>query len=240
MIDRSKKKGEEEEDTRSPIIIERYRNRVSILKQAHEYSHQDDVLRAVKGYCQYLKVLADYMGVKEEKLSPKLFDKEKEAAEIMIVSQVYWGLSKAYDRNPKLHRESERCLEQFVRFTLGFKFQYINSQMVRKYLKKKMTYNTKAFQRAFEKIKVDSKACYVATYCYHQQHPYVEELRSFRDQICKNRLGSLFVDSYYRISPSMVNFFKNNSTIGAIFKHAFFRPLIKLLVLFLQRNIDKR
>jgi hypothetical protein len=65
-------------------------------------------------------------------------------------------------------------------------------------------------------------ACYIATMAYgDHDHPQVLELRKFRDEVLLNsKLGIFFVRFYYKISPSMVEIFKNykgvNSAIRGI------------------------
>ena len=51
------------------------------------------------------------------------------------------------------------------------------------------------------------KKCFIATAAYGSPlHPYVETLRDFRDRyFVSNKLGSKFVDLYYKYSPSVAN-----------------------------------
>jgi hypothetical protein len=203
----------EEEEEKSQYVIARYKNRLSVLKKAQEYSSQGKIADAVKYYNEYLNALASYLEVKEEKLKPTLFNQEKELAEMLLVSQVYWDLAKAYDRSPKLAKECERCLKQFTLFTIGFKYQYLNSEMIRKFIKKKISYHPEYFERAYQEIKVQSKKCYVATYCYGETHEITFYLRNWKKEIQNNRYGDLFVDLYYRFSPRLVNMCEKYSFI---------------------------
>ena len=102
----------------------------------------------------------------EENLKPSLFERDQNIHEIMLISQVYWDLAKAYDRSDKLQGECTRCLNKFVQFSTGFKFQYLNSEILRKYLKKGAARNTKEFEKAFKKINLSSNKCYIATFCF--------------------------------------------------------------------------
>ena len=77
-----------------------------------------------------------YFDVDEKNLSPKIFEKENNIHEVMLISQVYWDLAKAIRQIRKAQMECERCLDKFVEFSIGFKFQYLNSEILRKYLKK--------------------------------------------------------------------------------------------------------
>lgn len=220
-------KSENEAPQKSKVVIQRYRDRLSILRQAQTFSHKDDIPRAVSFYMKYLDALAQFFEIPEEKLSPELFIKEKNLAEILLVSQVYWDLSKAYDRSPKLKKECERCLNQFVKFSLGFKFQFINSEMLRKFIKKKAAYNPKLFTDSFEKLKLNSKACYIASYSFHEQACEVKILRLFKKRIQHTPLGSLFVGEYYRFSPKLIDFFNEYPNLGILFNSILIRPTLK-------------
>lgn len=222
-------KGEEEEEKKRPEnIVNAYRDRLKSLKQGRQYYATGDIPKAVDRYSTYLNILANYFNVSEDKLTPNFFDTEKEISELLLVSQVYWDLAKAYDRSPNLHRESIRCLEQFVKFTNGFKYQHINAQMLRKFIKRKQAHNIKAFQNAYAKIQVDSKGCFIASYSYGDNHPITNELRVFKKRIVKSRLGFIFVDYYYRLSPVLVNRFEKSGTIGNITNRVLIKPTLYL------------
>ena len=225
----SKKNGKQKAEagaTKPKAIIIKYRDRLIFLRQAKEYSEKNDTGRAVQLYLKYLDAIACYNGIKEAQLTPNIFDKQTGLAEILMVSQVYWDLAKSYDRHQKMHKESQRCLDQFVKFSLGFKFQYINSEIIRKYIRKRMAYNHKNFEAANQKIMVNTKGCYVATFCYGEDHQITNELRYFKAHILQYQLGKSFVSLYYRLSPPLVAFLEKNSILGIFFKF-FSRPILK-------------
>ena len=132
-----KKNGDRPEERRSDAVMALYRKRLQTLRLAQQHNQQDNIPKAVEGYLDYLNILAKFYRTKEAELKPSLFNLEKEMAEILMISQVYWGLAKAYDRSSRLQAETKRCLDQFVKFSLGFKFQYINSKMLKKFINKK-------------------------------------------------------------------------------------------------------
>ncbi len=189
---------------------EAYLNRFSLLKKSHDYLSKDNLIKAVEGYLQYLALVSKYHEIQEEKLSPTLFDSEKELGEILLISQVYWGLAKAYDRNERLKSELERCLNQFVKFSIGFKFQYLNYQVIRKYLKRSRLYNPGLFKEAYNQLGADNKTCFIATYMYGDEHPYTNTLRKFKKIISSTNLGMWFIHSYYKISPYITENAKKN------------------------------
>jgi len=190
---------------RSEAVVKAHRERLKILKKAQEYAAMDEIPRAVQHYSQYLNILAQYFDVSESSLSPALFNREKDLAEMLLISHVYWDLAKAYDRSPTLTLESIRCLKQFVNFTLGFKYQYANSQMVKKFVRQRMAHNPKAFKDTYDKIRVEAKGCYIATHCYGEFHPITNSLRNYRNEVLfASWHGRAFIRAYQFISPKLI------------------------------------
>ncbi|OFZ14192.1 MAG: hypothetical protein A2X86_04895 [Bdellovibrionales bacterium GWA2_49_15] len=221
-----------EEQERPKYIIQKYRDRLNILRHAQEFSQKDDIPRAVTAYMKYLESLAEYFEITEDKLHPELFAREKNLAEILLISQVYWDLAKAYDRSPRLKKECERCLKQFVKFSLGFKFQFINSEMLRKFMKKRAAYNPKLFSDAFQKLKLNSRSCYIATYSFHENSMIVYDLRQFKQKLVKSSLGSMLTDLYYRQSPNLIDLFIEYPNVGLLANSIFIRPLLRAFTFF--------
>ncbi len=218
------KKSSDEEKQRPERIVNAYRDRLKALKQARQYYSQGEIPKAVERYSTYLNNLASYFGVTEDKLSPAFFDTEKEISELLLVSQAYWDLSKAYDRSPNLHRESIRCLEQFVKFTNGFKYQHINAQMLRKFIKRKQAHNLKSFQNAYAKIQVESKGCFIASYSFGEDHSVTNDLRIFKQRIVPYKAGLKFIEIYYLNSPKLVYYFEKSGILGRSLNIVILRP----------------
>ncbi|PIK14287.1 hypothetical protein [Halobacteriovorax sp. JY17] len=218
------KKASDEEKQRPERVVNAYRDRLKALKQARQYYSNGEIPKAVERYSTYLNNLASYFGVTEDKLTPAFFDAEKEISELLLISQAYWDLSKAYDRSPNLHRESIRCLEQFVKFTNGFKYQHINAQMLRKFIKRKQAHNLKSFQNAYTKIQVESKGCFIATYSFGENHSVTNDLRLFKQRILPYKIGLKFIEIYYLSSPKLVNYFEKAGTLGQVINKMVLRP----------------
>ena len=218
----------DEPKTHSKQLLENYRNRIGLLKVSHAYYQKDSIAKAVEGYGKYLNIISNYYFTTEAKLKPKLFDQKTQIAEILLISQVYWAMAKAYDRNPNLKADCKRYLDQFVLFSLGYKHQYINSEMIRKFLKKGIAYNPKLFEMASKRIMVDSKKCYVASYCYSETHPVTESLRDFKKVLLKSAFGLNLVENYYRFSPPFVTFCERHPAVGSSVK-AVTKPILKVM-----------
>lgn len=191
----------------SKQVVEKYMTRFSLLKKGQEYSKKEEHGKAVEHYLQYLKYVADYHRIEEKKIRPSLFDLKKDLAEMLLISHVYWDLAKAYDRSPRMEQEARRCLSQFLLFSIGFKYQYLNSEMMRRYMRKKISYNPKMFEEAYQQLKTHAKSCYVCTYIYGPHAPETEWMRGFRDEkLNSSFLGRHFVQSYYSTSPRLLVF----------------------------------
>lgn len=189
-------------------IMRLYRERLSALKRAREYSLKGDVPRAVERYKYYLNSLATYHNTTEEKLKPELFDPKKELSELLLISHAYWDLAKAFDRSPKLQKEAQRFLDQFVKFTIGYKYQHVNSRMLKKFIRQKVAHHPQAFNLALDKIKTETGSCFIATHCFGEHHHVTNELRLFKKTIAPTTLGLNFIRVYYDVSPAIVDFFQ--------------------------------
>jgi hypothetical protein len=187
-------------------VITAYRERVSYFKKAKIYLKKNNVPKSVEYLQKYLLAVAAYWDVTENDLNPELFKDEGHVSEQLLISYAYWDLAKAYDRTDAFAEETVRCLKQFVLFSIGYKYQYANSIMIRKYIRLNKARNKKAFQQAYEKIYVKIKSCFVATYAFNDSHPIVQDLRSFRDiHLMKTKIGKKFICQYYFYSPKLVH-----------------------------------
>jgi len=218
------------DDKKKEQIREIYRTRLGHLKRAQILVKEDKMALAVDSYTKYLGVLALYFDTTEEKLSPSLFDPEKDLTELLLISHAYWDLAKAFDRSPNLQRDCLRCLDQFVKFSIGFKYQHVNAQIVRKFNNKKQAHNPKAFELAYQKIQISSKKCYIASSCFGENHAYTNSLRNFKKDISRFDLGLDFIDFYYQFSPRLVTFLNKNSLCKFFLETLFLKPTLIIFV----------
>lgn len=206
-----------------------YRARLSHLKSAQAHVKAEKFNMAVEEYNKYLGIMLMYFNITEDQFSPKLFDKDKDLTELFLISHAYWDLAKIYDMTHNRLNESVRCLNMFVRFTQGFKYQHANAQIVRKYLLKNKAYNKKAFEETYTKLQVQSKKCYVATMCFGEHDEKTNTLRAFKYKIARKKFGLDFIDWYYSFSPELVHFLEEHSFLQKIF-NLIMRPTLSLFV----------
>lgn len=214
-------------------VIELYRTRLTHLKHAQAFVKEDRMAQAVDSYNKYLGILALYFDTTEDRLTPSLFDAQKDMTELLLISHAYWDLSKAYDRSPNLQRECLRCLEQFTKFSIGFNYQHVNAQIIRKFNNKKQAHNLKAFEAAYQKIQINSKRCYVATMCFGFEHSKTKELRDFKLKIAPFERGRDFIDLYYRFSPTLVNFLEARPVLRYFF-NLIAKPVLSTFIILIR------
>ncbi|MCO4793799.1 MAG: hypothetical protein KC493_08810 [Bacteriovoracaceae bacterium] len=187
-------------------VAKAYLERISFFKKAKIYQQKEDIPRMVESVRKYLNSVAAFYGVEEKQLHPNLFKCYDHVSEQLLLSHAYWDLAKAYDRSEKLHDEAARCLKQFALFSIGFKYQYANSVMIKKYLRLRKANNVKAFEQCHDKIYVKAKGCFVSSFAYGQNHPVTSDFRYFRDHyLSKHILGLDFISFYYKHSPNIVS-----------------------------------
>ena len=224
-------------DKKRDQLIELYRTRLSHLKRAQLFFKEDRISLSVDSYNKYLGILALYFDVTEDRLTPSMFDTEKDMTELLLISHAYWDLAKAYDRSPNLQRECFRCLEQFIKFSIGFKYQHVNAQIIRKFNNKKQAHNLKAFEAAYHKIQISAKRCYVATMCFGFEDEKTEVLRHFKLKIAKHNLGLDFIDFYYAHSPTLVNYFEKRPKQKLLFNVFIARPILSIIIFFIRSYV---
>ncbi len=206
-----------------------YQERFKTLKQALDAVAKNNIPGSVEKFKHYLAIIAAYNRTTEKHLTPKMFDPERDISELLLISQAYWNLAKAYDKSPKLRGESLRCLQQFAVFSIGYKYQHANAQLIRKFLRSGKAHNKKVFQQIYDRINVRSKNCYLATHAYPTNDDLLRSLRVFKLRLAKSSLGMIFINNYYEYSPYLVKAFKNNLFLDLVLNRLFLKPLIYLI-----------
>jgi len=208
-------------------IAKVYQGRLATLKRGLNYSNAGDYKSAVENYREYLNILAAYYEVDVSDLRPSIL-RDEDPSEIFLLSQVYWYMVKIYDRNPKVYTEFKKYIEKFIIFSVGQKFQYVNSEVLRRYITKGQANNSKDFINAYQSLKTKKGNCFIATYLYGNDHPLTEDLRELKTLLLKNTFGKKLVKIYYAISPPLLGMVFRYPKIGPFFTNIFIRPLVLL------------
>jgi hypothetical protein len=222
-----KKSGRAAREERERILKlkHRFENRVTVARYGKESLDAGDYGNALKKFIDYLNIMAEVKEVQGiYELSVQHFDPKKEITEMLMISHLYFEMARMYDAVPKFHDEARKCLDQFVAFTANQPYQVVNSEMVRKHLKKSIFKNPEIFRNAYQQIYVQSKKCYVVTYCYGETHSITQDCRELKELFLETTLGMKLVNYYYRFSSVAVpvcekSFFLRNLT-KAILKPA--------------------
>ena len=237
MVTREEEEAKQKKRRRK-AVIELYKTRLASLRKGMDLSKKGKLKEALENYIEYLNILSQFHEIPEKSLSPRHFDHKKETTELLLISQVYWDMAKIFDKNPKLYKESVRCLNQFSKFTVGFKYHFVNSEMLRKYIKSKGCNNMEAFKKVYMEIREKSGGCYVSSYCFSDYHPVTIDLRRFRMVLKSTPTGQKCVDFYYAVSPIIVSFCQRNPIFGFFFRGVT-APILIVLAYFVRRPFFK-
>ena len=196
-----------EKQQRKMALQKKYGKRITIARQGREAFAKKDYVKAQKRYNEYLAILAELKEIDDIfKLSPSMFDQQKEVTEMLLVSHIYWDIARIHEMTPKLQANFYKSLAQFVRFTANQPYQILNAEMLRKYMKKnkRVTPQYPVLNDAYQQIYIQSSKCYIATFCFGSNSAETTKLRAFKNRLLGYPWGLCFVKYYYKISPLAV------------------------------------
>ena len=182
---------------------ELFRHRIELARGGVRSYALRRIPEAVKAFSTYIQILEDWKKVPEGGLTPALFDPKDDAAELLLISGVYWDLVKLYDRTKSAERYAEFMgyMEKYVEFTVGQPFQALAAETVRKYMVSDKPVHKKEFKELYGRI-ADTK-CFVATALVDVQEAETTPLlRRYRDEFLRGRLwgrGVIFLYQDLRI-----------------------------------------
>lgn len=233
-------KEEQDKRKKDALVLHKYENRITITRFGKEAFDNADYAVALSRYKEYLQVVADYKEAGEDIYSIKTshFIPEQDLTEMMMISQIYLELARIFDAVPKYQDEVQKCLDQFLHFTTNQPYQVINSELLRKHMKRSNLKNYLVFSSCYQQIAIQSKKCYIVTFCYGNDHPVTHDYRAFKDWMLNYRLGQEFVRFYYLHSSSLVEKWYNDPSMHFVGKYLF-SPLLKLFSKTLLRRIIK-
>jgi hypothetical protein len=228
-----------QERERMLILKHKFENRITITKHGKESLKMGDYTNALTKFVEYLQIMADVKNLRDfYSLRPSHFDSRKDLTEMMLISHIFFEMARVYDAVPKFTEESKRCLEQFVNFSANQPYQVVNSEMIRKYLKKTNFKNQDAFRDAYQQIYIQSKKCYIVTFCYGADHKLTHDYRFFKDWLLETKLGCELVRIYYMYSSVAVKRWES-SRVMHLFALLIIKPILLLFSKTLLRFIIK-
>jgi hypothetical protein len=217
-----------EERERMVILKHKFENRITITKFGKEALDKGDYSTALQRFVEYMNVIADIKKVKDfYAVKPGHFDPRRDITEMLLISHLFFEMARLYDAVPKLHEDSKKCLDQFVAFSTNQPYQVVNSEMIRKHLKKSKFKHADVFRAAYEQIYVQSKKCYVVTFCYGNDHAITQDYRLFKEWLLDYSFGRELVRHYYAHSSVLVTRWENNAFMR-IFARILLSPILVL------------
>ena len=212
----------------SAQLSKKYQTRITLLKKAREAYAEKNLTLASSLYHEYLHILSAVYDEDLFRLTPKLISDKIKVTEMLLISHVYWDLCRIYEMTPKLQESFYKYLNQFIIFTIDQPYQVLNSEMLRKHIKnaqKSGSNNIRVLEKAYSRIHIESKKCFISTLCFGESSTITAELRNFKETLAKSTTGLLFISFYYRISHRIVEFSKKSSLLRKI-SIIFFKPLV--------------
>jgi hypothetical protein len=182
------------------------RRRIQLAQAGVHAFETGRIPEAVKNFHSYLRILEDWKGVPEGKLTPSNFDVKADVSELLLISGVYWDLTKLYDRtkSPDKQRDFMHYLEKYILFSKGMPFSGICLETMRKYISNNTPIHVTEFKTAYTQMGGDN-TCFVATSLMDQcDERTLPRLRAFRDvTLSRSRAGRAFTQWYYRNGARM-------------------------------------
>jgi hypothetical protein len=228
-----------EEREKMLVLKHKFENRITIAKFGKESLDAGDYSSAIQKFTEYMQIMADIKKTKDfYAIKPAHFDPKRDLTEMLMMSHIYFEMARIYDAVPKFADDSKKCLDQFVLFSANQPYQVVNSEMIRKYLKKSSFKNPLAFRDAYQQIYVQSKKCYVVTFCYGNQHPMTQEYRKLKDVLLESNSGRELVRIYYKYSSVAVERWEKYPFMIAV-ANIFIKPALVLFSKTMLRFIIK-
>lgn len=215
-----------EERERYLVLKHKYEHRITLVKYAKEAMEVGDFANALTKYTDYLNIMAEIKQVKDfYAIRPSHFDPKKDLTEMLMLSHVFFEMSRVYDAIPKYSEDSVRCIDQFINFSINQPYQVVNSEMLRKFIKKSRFKHPEVFKTAHQQIFVQSKKCYIVTFCYGSDHQITRDYRRLKDLLLDYRLGQEMVRFYYCYSSKLIERWERNSLMHFL-AQIFIKPLL--------------
>ncbi len=191
-----------------------WRRRIDIMKKAREEMAQKNYTASAVLYEKYMQSLSSGFEVLPNQLVPSLFNGPNFKKEMVLVAYAYLDLFRIYDQSaPK----SQKFLDTKNQLQLFANNPAVRSGILRKLKKYKSSAKTPDAVDAIIKIldKSSGSRCFIATAAF--ENPMAREVQmlcQFRDQILvKTKLGRIFVNFYYKTSPSIAEILDQSSTL---------------------------
>lgn len=226
------KNAENKEDRKRKLALQnKYETRITLVKKGKEAFKKKEFIRAAANYQEYLQIYVELNKLENiYKLNPSHFDPKKELTEMLLISQIFWDLTRINENSPQLQSAFSMSLSQFVKFTVNQPYQVLNAEMLRKYIKnnKRRSPQIDYLNAAYQQIFVQSKKCYISTLCFGPLDERTVFFRTIKDSLCHSNLGLRFIGLYYRSSSRLVTHLESHNLQRKAFVFIT-KPILNLL-----------
>lgn len=183
--------------------IDSLRRRIETAKLGLASFEAKKYPEAIGYFMNYLRILEDWKQVNPGSLNPTLFDTQKDAAEMLLIANVYWNLAKIFDRGGpgKPEQQFRHFLQQFLLFSRGRSYAPLCSEPLRRHLESGMPVHKSEMKNVYKAI--TGAKCFIATSLIDTLgEGTLEGLWRLRDErLSKTPIGRAFIRIYYWMAP---------------------------------------
>ncbi len=203
--------------------------RMEVAKKAVKLYETKKLPEALQLFREYVAILEYRHNVPAGGLRSDLFDARKETAELILCSGVYWDMAKIYDKMKGQTENLRACLNKYVEFSIDRPHLVLASEAVRKHITTGNPINKEEFKNAHAVLRKHLAKCFIASAIFGPLSNEVTIFRNFRDTVLMSFLvGRLFVNCYYKLSPTLAMLLLRFSILSFPFK-IILRKLAQLL-----------
>jgi hypothetical protein len=206
LLDRARKQLERQmaaqEDVQRRNLM---RKRLDFVNQGLVAFQKKKLAEAVTGFRQYIKLLEDFKGVGEGGLTPAHFDRDKDLGDLLLLTGVYWELTKLFDHTSSEEKKQLflQYLEKFISFGHGMNYQGLCAEGVRRYIAHGNPVHKDAFKNAYKVL--GKGRCFVVSSLIDEiEYETLPAFWGLRDDYLVHRLwGRRLIRVYYFIGPAL-------------------------------------
>lgn len=213
---------------------ELFRRRLDLARAGLVKYDQHRITEAVRSFLTYLHILETIKKVPEGGLTPSCFDLKQDSQELLLISGIYWDLSKVFDRttSPENIKDFRVYLQKFIIFSKGMPFQTLASETLRKYIRNEKPVHKAEFKEAYKAI--GGSNCFVATSLVdHLDLEDFHQLRRFRDgALSRSSVGRFSIKLYQLGGPYAARALDHAPELCRILVAAVVKKIVKKITRF--------
>ncbi len=211
--------------------LQLWKSRVGLIKKGRSQMGQRMFSDAAISYEKYLKILdIVFEADKGQKLTPEMFKEKARTQELTVVCSVYWDLLRIYDQLPHFADRQMEVARQLAKF---IKYTPILPDIVKKAEAfSRQAKNPGALKLFLNEAAEERSRCFIATSAFESPEAIeVKILRKYRDEsLLRSRIGKLFVELYYFVSPSLA---------CILDKQSYLKPMVRQILRLLIKCVSR-